>query len=147
MNRTLKTLVVGAALAATTLTATTGIAQARDRHWRGDDYRKPYYRHHDHRGRDAVIGGALGLATGLIVGSAIANQQPRYDERRIYVEPEYYPQPRPEPRVVYRPVAAPSYEPWTRAWYDYCSSRYRSFNPDTGTFLGYDGRTHFCEAE
>ena len=46
--------------------------------------------------------------------------------------------------MIYR--AAPSYEPWTRPWYDYCSQRYRSFNPDSGTFVGYDGREHFCVA-
>jgi hypothetical protein len=27
---------------------------------------------------------------------------------------------------------------------DYCASRYRSWNPDTGTFLGYDGFRHPC---
>ncbi|BCP54310.1 hypothetical protein K32_29270 [Kaistia sp. 32K] len=26
----------------------------------------------------------------------------------------------------------------------YCSSRYRSFNPNTGTFTGYDGYQHRC---
>ena len=55
-------------------------------------------------------------------------------------EPEYYP----ERRVIYRP--APSYEPWTQSWYDYCSQRYRTFNPNSGTFVGYDGREHFCTA-
>ncbi|WP_411032894.1 BA14K family protein [Shinella sp. BYT-45] len=140
MNKVIKTLVLSVAVAATTLTATAGLAEARDRdgYWRGDGYRH----HRRHRGdRDALIGGALGLATGMIIGGAIASQ-PRYDERRVYVEPEYYPEP--ERRVIYRP--APSYEPWTQSWYEYCSRRYRSFNPDTGTFVGYDGREHFCVA-
>lgn len=35
-------------------------------------------------------------------------------------------------------------EPWSRAWLDACKSRYRSFNPETGTFRGYDGLDHFC---
>ena len=143
MNKVIKTLVLSAAVAATTLTATAGIATARDRdgYWRGDGG----YRHHRRdRDRDALIGGALGLATGVIIGGALASQ-PRYQERR-YVEPEYYPEP--EPRVIYRrqPVYAPSYEPWTQSWYDYCSQRYRSFNPQSGTFVGYDGREHFCTA-
>ena len=30
-------------------------------------------------------------------------------------------------------------EPWTPAWYDYCNDRYRSFNPRTGYFFGFDG--------
>ncbi|WP_141701584.1 BA14K family protein, partial [Methyloceanibacter marginalis] len=33
---------------------------------------------------------------------------------------------------------------WTPDWYTYCYSRYRSFNPNTGTFVGYDGYEHFC---
>jgi hypothetical protein len=140
MNKVIKTLVLSAAVAATTLTATAGVVEARDRHgyWRdGGDYR-PYRRHHN---RDALVGGAIGLATGMIIGGAIASQ-PRYVERRVYVEPEpeYYP----ERRVIYRP--APSYEPWTQSWYDYCSQRDRTFNPNSGTFVGYDGREHFCTA-
>jgi hypothetical protein len=27
----------------------------------------------------------------------------------------------------------------------YCAQRYRSYNPASGTFLGYDGRRHLCE--
>jgi len=34
--------------------------------------------------------------------------------------------------------------PWTSGWYRYCSAKYRSFNPRTGYFVGYDGRHHFC---
>lgn len=133
MNKIAKALVLTLAAAATTVTATAGAAEARDRGWRGDGHRT-YYRHH--RGNDAVIGGALGLATGLIIGGAIASQ-PRY------VEPGYYP----PPRVVYRrPVVMPSYAPWTPSWYRYCTQRYRSFDPNSGTFVGYDGREHFCEA-
>ena len=140
MNKTIKAIVLSAAVAATTLTATVGVAEARDRHgWNNGGWH-----HRDHRRRDrndALVGGAIGLATGMIIGGAIASQ-PRYEERR-YVEPEYYPEP--ERRVIYR-RAAPSYEPWTRGWYEYCSDRYRSFNPDSGTFVGYDGREHFCTA-
>ena len=35
-------------------------------------------------------------------------------------------------------------EPWSREWFRYCESRYRSFDPGSGTFVGYDGREHFC---
>lgn len=37
-----------------------------------------------------------------------------------------------------------SLEPWTPGWKNWCSNRYRSFNSQTGTFRGYDGRDHFC---
>lgn len=33
---------------------------------------------------------------------------------------------------------------WTRAWYRYCSNKYRSFNPRTGYFTTYSGRKRFC---
>ncbi|NTJ44478.1 BA14K family protein [Agrobacterium larrymoorei] len=127
-----------------------------------------------HRNRDAaLIGGVLGLAAGVAVGSALS--QPSYSDERVYDEPPVrrYPayQPsysyddqdyrdyRPAPRPVYRaqPVyeARPVYqqratyrtiEPWSEAWYDYCSQRYGSFNPRSGTYMGYDGQTHFCVA-
>lgn len=29
-------------------------------------------------------------------------------------------------------------------WIDYCASRYRSFDPRSGTYLGYDGYRHYC---
>jgi hypothetical protein len=141
MNKILKTIVLSLAVAATTLTATAGVVEARDRnrdgYWReGDSGYRDYRPRRHHR--------SLGLATGVIIGGALASQ-PRYSEPR-YVEPDYYPEP--EPRVIYRrqPVYAPSYEPWTQSWYDYCSQRYRSFNPRSGTFIGYDGREHFCTA-
>lgn len=29
-------------------------------------------------------------------------------------------------------------------WYAYCARKYRSFDPRSGTYLGYDGRRHYC---
>ncbi len=78
-----------------------------------------------HRNRDAaIIGGVLGLAAGVAVGSALS--QPRYEEEPVYAEPPpvrryqtYQPsytyddpdyrEYRPAPRPVYR--AQPVYEP------------------------------------
>lgn len=34
--------------------------------------------------------------------------------------------------------------PWSETWFNYCSNRYRSFNPQTGQYLGYDGLFHDC---
>ncbi len=136
MNRLAKTLLMTATAAALTVSSI-GIASA-------DDW------HRHHRGDDALVGGAVGLATGLIVGSAIASA-PRYDEPRyidppVY-EPEYEAVPvyRAPPPRYYRPVAA-GLEPWTPQWERYCSYRYRSFDPRSGTFIGNDGRSHFCNA-
>jgi len=137
MNRVIKSAVLSAMVAATTLTALPA-AQAGDgwkhRHW--------------HRGGhgDAVAAGILGLAVGaLAVGIATNNDR--------YYEPGYRevrPRPRPDrnyyvrdPDVVYLDS---SLEPWTVGWYEYCEDRYRTFDPGTGTFMGYDGREHFCVA-
>ncbi|MGO4133319.1 BA14K family protein [Rhizobium brockwellii] len=154
MNRLAKTLLLTATAVALTLSAI-GEASARDRHWR----------HGNHGNNDAWVGGAVGLATGLIVGSAIANANngPAYEERR-YIDPAYEPdyyEPAPvyrAPRRVYvdqpQYVEQPRYyapvrtavEPWSPQWERYCSYRYRSFDPRSGTYIGNDGRSHFCTA-
>jgi hypothetical protein len=64
----------------------------------------------------------------LIIGGLIA--APHYEE------PPY-----PYYRGYYAPpglIGAPD-------WEAYCVSRYRSFDPITGTYLGYDGRRHYCQ--
>lgn len=74
-------------------------------------YGRPYrygYRRYD-RG-NALAAGALGLATGAIIGGAIAQSQ-----------------------------AAPAYRGNA-----YCAQRYRSYDPASGTYLGYDGIRHPC---
>jgi hypothetical protein len=145
MNKFIKAAVLAIATAATVI-PTVSSAQAED--WGRRGYRHGGYdRHYRHGNGDAVALGALGLATGVIIGGAIASQ-PRYQER-VYIdpEPEYY-----EPRPVYRrprPVVVENYgglEAWTPGWYRYCSQRYRSFDSQSGTFVGYDGREYFCRA-
>ncbi|MEW5421573.1 BA14K family protein [Amorphus sp. 3PC139-8] len=42
------------------------------------------------------------------------------------------------------PVTRNGIPPWTPAWYQYCSNKYKSFNPQTGLYLGYDGKYHYC---
>ena len=76
--------------------------------------------------------GLLGFGIGAIVGSALA-------PREVYVVP---------PPTTRRPITAPcSYgpPPWTPDWYAYCAQRYRSFDPRTGYFMGYDGLPYFCQ--
>ncbi len=43
------------------------------------------------------------------------------------------------------PVTRNGIPPWTPAWYQYCSSKYKSFNAQTGLYLGYDGKYHYCQ--
>jgi hypothetical protein len=76
--------------------------------------------------------GLLGFGIGAIVGSALT-------PREVYVVPPDYDY---EP-AYYGPVGYGP-PPWSPAWYDYCYSRYRSFNPRTGYFIGFDGVPRFC---
>lgn len=43
-------------------------------------------------------------------------------------------------------VAAAGIKPWTKQWTQWCSGRFSSFNPQNGTYLGYDQKRHFCKA-
>lgn len=70
--------------------------------------------HHHHR-RDAAIAGIAGLG-GFILGSALA--QPR----TVYVEPDD-----------------------GGSWHvRRCLSRYRSYDPGSDTYVGYDGLRRYC---
>ena len=98
--------------------------------------------------------GLVGLGVGLAVGSALAAPP-------VYVAPPppyaYVPPP-PPPPVAYgpgpyapgpyveEPYAPAAYAggPGGQDWIAYCSSKYRSFNPATGMYTGYDGRQHPC---
>lgn len=87
--------------------------------------------HHYHRrddGISALGAGLLGFGVGAIVGSALT-------PREVYVAPP------PQPAYTRAGYGPP---PWTPDWYTYCYSRYRSFDPNTGTFIGYDGYERFC---
>lgn len=85
--------------------------------WRGRYYRGPYRgwygprwrgRYYGWRGRDAAIG--AGVATGLIVGGALAAQSRAQADSAV----------------------------------EYCMNRFRSYDPQSGTYLGYDGNRHPC---
>ena len=87
------------------------------------------------RGRrgDAGAAVAAGIA-GLVIGGIIAGQQRDYYDGPYYRRGYYAPAP------VYVAPVVPG-----PGWEAYCFSRYRSFDPVTGTYLGYDGRRHYCQ--
>jgi hypothetical protein len=87
----------------------------------GGYYGRPYYGRYYRRDRGGdVAAGIAGLATGALIGGAIASQaQPVY--------PAY-----------------PAYGAPGGDAVGYCSQRYRSYDPASGTFLGYDGLRHPC---
>ncbi|MCF8477765.1 MAG: BA14K family protein [Pseudolabrys sp.] len=71
--------------------------------------------HHGHRGGGAAIGG---FVAGALLGGALAAQQPYYYRR--------------------------GYAPYRGDAVQYCLSRFKSYDPYSGTYLGYDGYRHPC---
>ena len=55
-----------------------------------------------------------------------------------YDDPYYYR----APSAAYGSDAAAYYG--STEWLAYCSQRFRSFDPASGTYLGYDGYRHYC---
>jgi hypothetical protein len=78
------------------------------RRYYGSRYYGPRYYRRDYG--SAAAAGAIGLATGAIIGGAIAQSQ-----------------------------AAPAY-----GGNAYCAQRFKSYDPASGTYLGYDGLRHPC---
>jgi alanine dehydrogenase len=74
-----------------------------------------YYRHHHHGGGGAVAGGIIGLAAGAIIGGAIAAGEANAAAQQQQQEA----------------VA-------------YCSQRFRSYDPASGTYLAKDGGRRPC---
>lgn len=123
MGKTTFTALLAAALIGIIALTTAVPAEAGRGH--GHGYRGGYYRDD---GIGALGAGLLGFGVGAIVGSALT-------PREVYVAPP--------PRPVYS-RAGYGPPPWTPNWYTYCYSRYRTFDPNSGTFVGYDGYEHFC---
>jgi len=115
-SRLLSTAIAGALVAATTAAT---IVPA-DAQWRGRHY-------HHHRGGGWGGGGAVlgGLAAGAILGGAIAASRPP-----AYYGPGYY--------------GPPAYVGPPDDEVAYCMSRFKSYDPRSGTYLGYDGYRHPC---
>lgn len=86
------------------------------------------------RGRGWGWGGAYvgGLAAGALIGGAIAGPY-AYGWPGYYYGPNY--------RYYTEPAYAAPPEGDAEA---YCMQRYRSYDPNSGTFLGRDGRRHPC---
>lgn len=138
MGKTTFTALIAAlvGLLALTLAAPAEAGRGHGNGWKGGGggryVQNNYYGGRGYRrggGYNALGAGLIGFGVGAIVGSALT-------PRDVYVAPP------PPAQPVYRAGYGPA--PWTPDWYTYCYSRYRSFNPNTGTFVGYDGYEHFC---
>lgn len=82
---------------------------------------------------------AAGVIGGMILGGIIASQAPRYYGYPPYGYPAYgYP--------VYGYPAYPAYRPYPAgdAAIAYCMRRFKSYDPYSMTYLGYDGFRRPC---
>lgn len=85
-------------------------------------------------GKGAAIGGGVGAVGGAMHESAAWQDAYNSYYHRCMANAR-------QPAAVnhgYRP------EPWSDEWYDYCASKYRSFNPQTGRYRTYSGQYKLC---
>lgn len=75
----------------------------------------------------------FGVGAGALLGSALS--APYYNDNTYYAPRRYY---------APRPVAL---APWSDGWYQYCSRKFRSFNPRTGYYRSYSRGNVFCVAK
>lgn len=83
-------------------------------------------------GRGAATGAAIGGGAGAFGGAGRSSVQWDRTYRRAYR------------RCMNRRARGGAPRPWTAAWVDYCSSKYRTFNPDTGYYFYEPGKQRFC---
>lgn len=105
------------AIAALALATSGVLASSANAQWRG--HHGGYGYHHHRGGGGAAIGG---FVAGALLGGALASQ------------PRYY---GPGPGYAYGPGYGGSEV-------QYCLSRFKSYDPRSGTYLGYDGYRHPC---
>jgi hypothetical protein len=109
-------------------------------------------------GRGAAIGAVIGAASGAIIASEGRRVRGGYyywrdgcymqrpDGAWVHVAPAYCGPPGPPPPAVYAPPppAVAGYAPPPGDAVAYCMQRFRSYDPASGTYLGYDGLRHPC---
>jgi BA14K-like protein len=98
------------------------------------------FRDHDRRGFGAGAGFVVGLAAGSALDYGYGYDPSYYGPDYAYDDSYYdggYP-------VDQGYVASPGYVVSGGADPAYCAQRYRSYDPASGTYLGYDGLRHPC---
>jgi hypothetical protein len=95
--------------------------------WSGGTWHGGRHHHHHRHG---------GFWPGFAIGAGIGSAYGYYGNNYYYDDPYYY-----DETVV---AAAPPVGDDAVA---YCMRRYKSYDPASGTYLGYDGRRHPCPAQ
>jgi hypothetical protein len=95
------------------------------------------------RGPGYGIGaGVAAVAAGALIGGAIASQNQGYypaEPYPVYSDPSYVYS---DPGYVYTDAAPVVYHSGDSV--AYCEQTYRSYDPASGTYMGYDGFRHPC---
>ena len=91
---------------------------------------------HGYRPGYGIGVGAAAVATGALIGGAIATQDQGY-----YYPDQNYPG-YSDPGYVYSDAAPAAYN--NGGSVAYCEQTYRSYDPASGSYLGYDGFRHAC---
>ena len=134
MSTSLKILIVSALLAASVapFSSTARAAPIRELLAIGKSTRstvQPVYWRGRGWGWGAPVGG--GLIAGALISGALAAP---------YYAPGYYP----GPAYGVPAYGAPAYGPPPEDAIGYCMQRFKSYDPASGTYLGYDGYRHPC---
>jgi hypothetical protein len=101
-------------------------------------------------GRGAALGAIIGGTTGAVIAAEGQRRGAYYywrngcyvqqpDGAWVAVAPNYC-----APAAYYPPPPPPPPAPAVASAVDYCAQRYRSYDPASGTFLGFDGLRHPC---
>ncbi|ALE03586.1 BA14K family protein [Bartonella ancashensis] len=92
----------------------------------------------------ALAMGILGISAGLLVKALLTKPAQPVQSQVVYqtVLQNSAPHQIQQSTPIYRPVQQSQVDSWLK----YCTKKYRSFDPQTGTFLGKDGLRHVCRA-
>jgi BA14K-like protein len=104
--------------------------------WRGNG---GWHGDYDGRRRDRDAGFIPGAVAGAVIGGAVASSYGYYGGPGYYDSPGYYDDQYYDDSVV---AAAPA--PAGDDAVGYCMQTYQSYDPASGTYLGYDGLRHPC---
>ena len=102
------------------------------------------YPHAGHGSGYGIGAGAAAVATGALIGGAIAtqNQGYYYPQNGGYYYPAQTYSGYSDPGYVYSDAAPAAYNNGDSV--AYCEQTYRSYDPASGSYLGYDGYRHAC---